>query len=42
MQDEVFVGNMGVLIEVINALGVKAGRATFDAMNMVAFLEEEF
>jgi hypothetical protein len=42
MQNKMFIGNVGVLVEVIDALSVKAGRAAFDAMDLVAFFEEKF
>jgi len=35
-------GVVGVLVEVVDAIGVEGGGATDDAVDFVAFLEEEF
>jgi len=42
VQHKVACRHMGVLVQVVNAVGVEAGGATFDAMNLVAFFEQEF
>jgi hypothetical protein len=42
VEDEAFVFLMGVLVQMINALGVKTGRTAFDAVDFVAFFEEKF
>jgi hypothetical protein len=42
MQDKMLVRHMGVLVQVVNPRRVKAGRPPLDAMDFVAFLEQEF
>ena len=34
--------DVGILIDVIDALGVEEGRAAFDAVDFVAFFQKEF
>jgi hypothetical protein len=42
MQDEVALGLMRILVEMVDALGVKRGSAAFQAVNFITFREEEF
>jgi len=41
MEDKALVLYMGVLVEMIHTLRIKAGRAAFDTVNFVTFFEEE-
>jgi hypothetical protein len=41
VQDEVTVGGVGILIEVVDTVGVEEARAPFDAVDFVAFLQQE-
>ena len=41
MQDELAVGLVRILIEVIDAVGVEERRAALDAVDLVAFVEQE-
>jgi hypothetical protein len=41
VQDEVRRRVVGILVDVVNARGVEEGGATFDAVDFVAFGEEE-
>ena len=41
VQDELPIGLMRILIEVIDAVGVEERRAALDAVDLVAFVEEE-
>ena len=42
MQNELAVVDMRVLVEMVDPVGVEQGRAAFDAVDGVAFLEQEF
>jgi hypothetical protein len=42
MQNKVLVLNVGVLLDVINPLGVKQGGSALDAMYLITFFQEEF
>jgi hypothetical protein len=41
MEDKSTVTDVRILVEVINAIRIKQGRASFDSMDLVIFLEEE-
>ena len=41
MQDKIAMINVRVLVEMINAIGIKKGCAAFNAMNDVAFFKQE-
>jgi hypothetical protein len=42
MQDEVALGLMRILVEMVDPLGVKGRSAAFEAVNFIAFREKEF
>ncbi len=42
VEDEAKVVLVGILIQVVDAGGVEQGRAAFDAVDFVAFLQKEF
>ena len=42
VQNEAAIGRMRVLVQMVNAAGIEAGRAAFDAMDFVAAFEQEF
>jgi hypothetical protein len=42
MQDEVARGLMRILVQMVDALGVKRGSAAFQAVNFITFGEKEF
>ena len=42
MKDKVSVVHMGVLVQVIDAVGVEQGGPAFDAVDFIAFFQQEF
>lgn len=42
VQDQVFMQGLGVLVNVIDALGIERRRAAFQAMHDVAFFQQQF
>lgn len=41
VEEEVFVGIVGILIEMIDSLSIEKGRSSFDSMYFVSFREKE-